>query len=151
LLPQSEMFELVGERRETTNRAVSGFSLWGSLRTKFVLAATVVGVFLVTTLTLNLFDANVHLTRASTPRPAVAPSAVPAPPPNPAPVLTPPLSPTPAVAHRVEPGRPMGQPKPVAPEPDEEPADPQVAASNSPPMADPSTFGSEAYEPIYSN
>jgi DNA-binding NarL/FixJ family response regulator len=149
LLPQSQMFELVGERRETASRVVSGFSLWGSLRSKFVLAGTAVGVFLVTTLTLILFDA--HVTRASTPRPEIARSAVPAPPPNSAPVLPRPFNPTPAVAHRVEPKRPMGQPKPVVPDPDEEPDDPQITASTSPPIADPSTFGSEAYEPIYSN
>jgi hypothetical protein len=37
-----------------------------------------------------------------------------------------------------------------ATDPDADPPDPQMAASNSP-VAEPSTFGSEAYEPIYSN
>jgi hypothetical protein len=115
------------------------------MRTKFGLAATVVGVFLVTTLTLNLFDANVHVTRASTPRPGTAQPDIPAAPRNPTPVaMPPPFSPAPSAARRVE-------PKPEAVRPDVEPADPQITASTTPPIADPSTFSSEAYEPIYSN
>jgi hypothetical protein len=38
-----------------------------------------------------------------------------------------------------------------APSEEEEPENPQIAASTAPAMADPSSFGSEAYEPIYSN
>ena len=145
LSSQSEGFELVDEPRKGVDRVVSWSSHRKPMRTKFVLAATVIGVFLVTTLTLNLFDANVHVTRASTPRPEIARSDVPAPPRNSPPVvLTPAFSPAPSAARRVE-------PKPDATQPDVEPADPQVAASTSPPIADPSTFGSEAYEPIYSN
>jgi hypothetical protein len=102
-------------------------------------------VFLVTTLTLNLFDANVHVTRASTPRPEIARSDVPAPPRTPAPVASPPpFSPAPSAPRHVA-------PKPDTPKPEVEPADPQIAASNTPAIADPSTFSSEAYEPIYSN
>jgi ActR/RegA family two-component response regulator len=145
LSSQSEGFELVEEPRKTVDRVVSWSSRRESMRTKFVLAATVVGVFLVTTLTLNLFDANVHVTRASTPRPEIARSDVPAPPRNSTPVaLTPAFNPAPSAARHVA-------PKPDATQPDVEPSDPQVAASATPPIADPSTFGSEAYEPIYSN
>jgi hypothetical protein len=115
------------------------------MRTKFVLAATVVGAFLVTALVFNLFDASVHVTRASTPRPEIARSDIPAPTRNPTPVASPPpFSPAPSAPRHVA-------PKPEATQPDEEPADPQVAASTTPPIADPSTFSSEAYEPIYSN
>jgi DNA-binding NarL/FixJ family response regulator len=155
----SEMFELIEEpcRTANSNRVVFGSFQRRPMRTKLVLGATVAAVFLVTTLTLNLFDASVHITRASTPRPEVARSNAAAPPPRLAPVLTAPFSPAPSVAHRVghggpmgQPGGPMGQPKPVAANPDE-PEDPQIAASTTVPMADPSTFGSEAYEPIYSN
>jgi hypothetical protein len=53
--------------------------------------------------------------------------------------MSPAFTPTPRVAQRVE------------PTPDPEPAPQQVAASAAPAVADPSSFGSEAYEPIYSN
>ena len=142
---QSEGFELVDEPRKTVDRGVSRSSRRRPTRTKFVLAAAVVGVFLVTALALNLFDASVHVTRASTPRPEIARSDIPAPPRSPTPVASPPpFSPAPSAARHVA-------PKPDATQPDAEPSDPQVAASTTPPMADPSTFSSEAYEPIYSN
>ena len=145
LSPQSETFELVDEPRKTAGRVVSLSSRRKPMRTKFVLAATAVGVFLVTTLTLNLFDAGVHVTRASAPRPEIPQSDIPVPPRNSTPVAsTPPFSPAPSAARRVA-------PKPDAVQPDVEPADPQIAASTTPPIADPSTFSSEAYEPIYSN
>jgi len=94
-------------------------------------------VFLVTTVTLNLNDASVHVTHASTPRPVVE---LPAPPArNETPVaMTTAFRPDPSVARRVE-------PKPAV-----ERAAPQVAAST-PRMADPASFSSEAYEPIYSD
>lgn len=113
-------------------------------RTKVVLGATIVAVFLVTTLTLNLFDANTHVTRASAPRREIAPPDISPPPPSSTPAgLTAAFRPTQSVAQRAE-------PKPDATKPDVEPEDPQMAASTAP-IADPSTFGSEAYEPIYSN
>ena len=142
---QREAFELVDEPRKTVDRGGPWSSRRKPRRTKFVVAATVVGAFLVTALTLNLFDASVHVTRASTPRPQMARPDIPAPPPNPTPVASPPpFSPAPSAARHVA-------PQPDTTQPDAEPADPQVAASTTPPTADPSTFGSEAYEPIYSN
>jgi DNA-binding NarL/FixJ family response regulator len=114
------------------------------MRTKVVLGATIVAVFLVATLTRNLFDASAHVTQASAPRPEIAQPDVSAPPVNSTPAgLTPSFRPTQSVAQRAE-------PRPDATKPDVEPADPQMAASTTP-IADPSTFGSEAYEPIYSN
>jgi hypothetical protein len=111
-------------------------------RTKVALGATVVAVFVLTTLTLNLLDATVHFTRASAPRPEVAP------PPTIATSRSdsgsmPVVRPTPSMARRIE-------PKPEATPSDQRPADPQFASSTVP-VADPSTFGSEAYEPIYPN
>ena len=104
------------------------------MRSKIVLAATSVVVFLVTILTLNLNDASVHVTRASTPRATLElPPA-----PQPAAALAPAFRPEPSVARRIE-------PKPAV-----DPAGQQVTASN-PPIADPSSFGHEAYEVIYSN
>jgi hypothetical protein len=109
----------------------------GPARTKLVLGATVAVVFLVTTLTLNLLDSSVHITHASAPAPV---AQQPRPPEPPLPVaMTPAFTPTPHVAQRVE------------PKPDPEPGPQQVAASAAPAVADPSSFGSEAYEPIYSN
>jgi len=83
------------------------------------------------------------MTRASTPSPEITPPTVYTPPPPPAPTpVGPVFQPTPQVVHRVE-------PRPVPTKSDVEPADPQMAGNT--PVADPSTFGSEAYEPIYSN
>jgi hypothetical protein len=71
-------------------------------------------------------------------------SNISAPPQNSTPVgLAPVFRPAPSVAQRVA-------PKPSATASDVETGDPQVAASTTP-VADPSTFGSEAYEAIYSN
>jgi DNA-binding NarL/FixJ family response regulator len=141
-------------RRKAANTAVShqadsrSFQQWrvhpAPLRTKVVLGATAVLVFLVTTLTLNLFDANVHVTRAAASRPEIEQPAVTVPPQNSPPSgLAPLFRPSPKVAQRVE-------PKPEAMGPDVRPPAPQIAAST-PPVADPSTFSSEAYEPIYSD
>jgi hypothetical protein len=135
--------------RAANNRAVSRTSRQGRvhrapMRTKVVLGATIAVVFLVTTLTLNLVDASVHVTRASAPRPQMEQPDISTPPPNSTPDgLTPRFGPAPRVAHRVE-------PKPDAMQSPVEPTDPQMTASTTP-VADPSTFGSEAYEPIYSN
>jgi hypothetical protein len=107
-----------------------------------MLGATSVVVFLVTALTLNLNDASVHVTHASTPAPRLS---LPAPTQDAAPPASQPpaFGPAPAVAKRVEPRR-------AEPKPDAEPVSPQMTASNAP-IADPSTFGSEAYEVVYSN
>jgi len=114
------------------------------MRAKVVLGATIAVVFLATTLTLNLLDGGVHITRASTPDPEIGRPAVYTPrPPEPTPsAVTPAFRPVPQVAHRVA-------PKPVATQSDTDPTDPQMAAAT--PVADPSTFGSEAYEAIYPN
>ena len=121
----------------------------GPIRTKVVLAAAVVAVFVVTTLTLNMVDASVHITRASAPRPEpaprpeIVPPAISAPPQSPAPQLRP----TP-VRPMGQPGRPMGQPKPDTTKAEVQPEDPpQNDASPATPIADPSTFGKETYDP----
>jgi CheY-like chemotaxis protein len=115
------------------------------MRARLVLGATIAAVFVATTLTLNLLDGGVHITRASTPGPEIArPSSYTAPPPDPAPALAPAFQPVPQVARRAE-------PKPAATKSDVDPTDPQMAAAGNTPIADPSSFGSEAYEPIYSN
>ena len=112
------------------------------MRARVVLGATIAVVFVATTLTLNLLDGGVHITRASTPEMNRSVIYTP-PPPDPTPAaLTPAFQPVPQVAHRVE-------PKPAATKSDTDPTDPQMAAAT--PVADPSTFGSEAYEPIYPN
>ncbi len=113
-------------------------------RTKVAVGAAIAGVFAVAALALNLFDAPVHVTVAAAPRQErVAPDA-----------LVPPLDSTPnALAPSFRPARsePQRAERSTDPaKPDVQPADPQVAASTAP-IADPSTFGSEAYEPIYSN
>lgn len=92
-------------------------------------------MFVVTTLALNLNDASVHITRASTPAPKLDLPAAPEPP---QPALASAFRPEPAVAPRVE------------PKPEGVPASRQVTASNVP-LADPSSFGHEAYEVIYNN
>jgi len=115
------------------------------MRAKVVLGATIAAVFVATTLTLNLLDGGVHITRASTPSPETArPAAYTPPPPDPTPALAPAFQPAPQVARRVE-------PKPAPTQSDVGPTDPQMAAAGNTPVADPSSFGSEAYEPIYSN
>jgi len=104
------------------------------MRSKLMLAAASIAVFVVTTLTLNMNDASVHVTRAATPRPSIE---VPPAPEPPAP-LAPAFRPEPTVARRAE-------PKPTV-----DRANRQVTASNAP-IADPSTFGHEAYEIVYTD
>ena len=112
------------------------------MRTKVLLGATAAVVFLATTLTLNLLDAGAHVTSAA-PRRETKQPEIASPPAIAAPVESAPLfSPSRTVARRV-------QPTPADTESDEAPAEPKMAASTTP-IADPSTFGSEAYEPIYS-
>jgi DNA-binding NarL/FixJ family response regulator len=116
------------------------------MRTRVLLGAAVVAVFLVTILTVNLFGASAHVTRASVPSPEMARLDIAAPPSpwksTPA-AVEPAFRPVQSVVQRAE-------PIPGATDSDAEPLDPQMAASTTP-VADPSTFGSEAYEPIYSN
>jgi DNA-binding NarL/FixJ family response regulator len=113
-------------------------------RARIVFGATVAAVFLATTFAISLLGGGVHESQAA---PAVASEEVaPAPvtAPTVAPVgLTPAFTPAPKVPQHAP-------PKPEPTEPDVEPTDSRVAASATP-VADPSTFGSEAYEAIYSN
>jgi hypothetical protein len=105
-------------------------------------------VFLVTTLTLNLFygvpSSSAQATRTSVPRLEVEQPDISALPEN-----STPAGPTPlvrvarSVAQRAE-------PKPDSTKTEVVALDPRMAASSTP-IADPSTFGSEAYQPIYSN
>ena len=117
------------------------------IRTKVVLGATVVAVFLVTTVTMNLLDASVHVSHASAPASMVEtepPPSVPETPPAAAPAELTPESSRPARE------APHSLPKPDATEPQVASTDSRVAASTTP-VADPSTFGSEAYEVVYTN
>jgi len=115
------------------------------VRSKVALGATIAVVFVATALTLNWADTSAHVTRAPAPGPTVEQSALAVPPSNPPPVDSkPPFGPTSSVARRVEP-----KPDPV--QSDAEPTGPQIASSATTPVADPSSFGSEAYEIIYSN
>jgi hypothetical protein len=109
-----------------------------------VVGATTIVTFLMTTLTLNLVDAGAHVTHASASRPETEQPEVSTATRISRPVSSTPLSrPAPSVAQRVAPRTP-------ATKPHVKPTTPQIAAST-PPVADPSSFGSEAYEPIYSN
>jgi hypothetical protein len=102
-------------------------------------------VFMVTTLTFKLFYAaaapssSAQATRTSVPRLEVEQPDISAPPENSTPLVRPARS----VARRAE-------PRPDSTKTDVVALDPQMAASSTP-IADPSTFGSEAYEPIYSH
>jgi len=102
-------------------------------------------VFLVTTLTLNLFFApaapssSAQATRTSVPRLEVEQHDISKPRENSIPLVRPMRS----VAR-------LAEPPPDSTRADVVAQNPQMAASNTP-IADPSTFGSEAYEPIYSN
>jgi hypothetical protein len=120
------------------------------------LAAAIAVVFLVTTLTLRLFDASAapsssaQATRTSrvgsfsASRLEIEQPDISAPLRNATPAgPTPSVHPARSVAQHAE-------TKAVSTTPDEVAPDSQMAASNTP-IADPSTFGSEAYEPIYSN
>jgi DNA-binding NarL/FixJ family response regulator len=114
-------------------------------RTMVLLGVTMVVVFLVTTLTLNLFFAaaapssSAQATRTSVPRLEVEQSDTSKPRENSIPLVRPMRS----VAR-------LAEPPPASTRADVVAQNPQMAASNTP-IADPSTFGSEAYEPIYSN
>jgi ActR/RegA family two-component response regulator len=116
-------------------------------RSIVMLGAAIVAVFLVVTLALNRFDAadrhssDARVARASSidEQPAIS-----APPQNSMPFSPTPAAPSPRnVEQRAE-------PRPDATEADVGDLDPKMAASTAP-IADPSSFGSEAYEAIYSN
>jgi len=111
------------------------------------LAAAIVAVFLVVTLALNRFDAADR--HSSDARVARATSIAEQPAISAPPQDSMPFSPTPSV----RPPRSVEQraePRPDATEADVGDQDPKMAASSAP-IADPSSFGSEAYEAIYSN
>ena len=114
-------------------------------RTMVQVGVTMVVVFLVTTLTLNLFFApaapssSAQATRTSVPRLEVEQHDISKPRENSIPLVRPMRS----VAR-------LAEPPPDSTRADVVAQNPQMAASNTP-IADPSTFGSEAYEPIYSN
>ena len=165
---QSEAFERALARREAARRAansqiVSRPSRRGRKlahpthrpqladasprRSTVLLGATIVAVFLVATLALNRFYAatgpslSARATRTSSigEQPVIS-----APPQNSTPASpTPSVRPAQSVAQRAA-------PKPDSTGPDVGEPDPQMAASRTP-IADPSSFGSEAYQPIYSN
>jgi len=116
-------------------------------RSIVMLGATIVAVFLVVTLVLNRFDAadrhssDARVARASS---IAEQPAISAPPQNSMPFSpTPPVRPPRSVEQRAE-------PRPDTTGTDVGDLDPKMAASTTP-IADPSSFGSEAYEAIYSN
>jgi hypothetical protein len=118
-----------------------------SKRSIVMLGATIVAVFLVVTLALNRFDgADRHSSDVQVARtPSIGEQPAVSPPPQ----DSMPFSPTPSV----RPPRTVEQraePRPDATEADVGDQDPKMAASSTP-IADPSSFGSEAYEAIYSN
>jgi DNA-binding NarL/FixJ family response regulator len=149
--PQREVLQPAVQRRKAAGRTTAAHARrnlqltdTAPKRTRVLLGAAAVAVFLVTILTANLLGGSAHVTRAAVASPEIARLDI----------AAPPLKPTPAA---VEPGfRPVqgvvqrAAPIPGATDPDADPRDPQMTASTAP-VADPSTFGSEAYEPIYSN
>ena len=116
-------------------------------RSMVTLAATIVAVFLVATLALNRFDAAAR--PSSSARVARTSSIGEQPVVSAPPQSSTPFSPTPSVRppRRVE---QRAEPRPGEGEADVGDLDPKMAASSAP-IADPSSFGSEAYEAIYSN
>jgi ActR/RegA family two-component response regulator len=147
--PQREMLQpAVVQRRKAAGRATAArprrnlqLTDTAPRRTRVLLGAAVAAVFLVTILTVNLLGGSAHVTRAAVASPETArlDIATPAWKPTPA-AVEPAFRPVQSVVQRAE-------PIPSATDPD---ADPPMTASTAP-VADPSTFGSEAYEPIYSN
>jgi hypothetical protein len=112
-----------------------------------MLGATIVAMFLVVTLVLNRFDAadrpssDARVARTSSigEQPAISVPSQNSTPFSPTPSARPPRS----VEQRAE-------PRADATEADVGDQDPKMAASTAP-IADPASFGSEAYEAIYSN
>jgi len=149
--PQREILQPAVQRRKTAGRATAAnarrnLQLTDTTpkRTRVLLGAAIVAVFLVTILTVNLLGGSAHVTRAAVASPQIARRDIAAPPWKPTPAaVEPAFRPVQSVVQRAE-------PIPSATDPDANPPDPQMTASTAP-VADPSTFGSEAYEPIYSN
>jgi DNA-binding NarL/FixJ family response regulator len=166
---QSEAFQRALARREAAKRAASSQIVSRSSRrraahpthepqladtapkrTMVQLGLTMVVVFLVTTLTLNLFfgaaapASSAQATRSSIPRLEVEQPGISAPPEN-----STPAGPTPLVRPVRSVAR-VAEPTPDSTKADVAALNPQMAASSTP-IADPSSFGSEAYQPIYSN
>jgi DNA-binding response OmpR family regulator len=109
------------------------------MRAKIALGTTIAMVFLGATLTLDLIEGKGTVTGGSVGQTnvyAIRRDSLPV-------DLPPPSRPAPSMASGVA-------PKPVAVNPDAESTDPQGTAGSTP-VADPSSFGSEAYEPIYSD
>jgi hypothetical protein len=116
-------------------------------RSMVLLGGAMVAVFLVATLAFNRFDAAAG-TSSSPQATRISPldeqPVISAPPQNPMPASpTPSVRPAQSAAKRAE-------VKPDPKEPDVDDPDTQMAASSTP-TADPSSFGSEAYEAIYPN
>jgi hypothetical protein len=149
--PQREVLQPAVQRRKAAGRATAAHARrnlqltdTAPKRTRVLLGAAIVAVFLVTILTVNLLGGSAHVTRAAVASPEIARLDIAAPPWKPTPAaVEPAFRPVQTVVQRAE-------PIPSATDPDADPRDPQMAASTGP-VADPSTFGSEAYEPIYSN
>jgi len=149
--PQREVIQPAVQRRKSAGRATAAHARrnlqltdTAPKRTRVLLGAAIVAVFLVTILTVNLLGGSAHVTRAAVASPEIARLDIPASPWKPTPAaVEPAFRPVQSVVQRAE-------PIPSATDPDADPRDPQMAASTAP-VADPSTFGSEAYEPIYSN
>jgi DNA-binding NarL/FixJ family response regulator len=166
---QSEAFQRALARREAAKRAassqvVSRSSRRGAThptherqladtapkRTMVQVGVTMAVVFLVTTLTLNLFfgaaapSSSAEATRSSIPRLEVEQPGISAPPEN-----STPAGPAPLVRSARSVAR-RAEPTPDSTKADVVALNPQMAASSTP-IADPSSFGSEAYQAIYSN
>jgi ActR/RegA family two-component response regulator len=150
--PQREVLQPAVQRRKAAGRATAAHARrnlqltdTAPKRTRVLLGAAIVAVFLVTILTVNLLGGgSAHVTRAAVAGPEIARLDIPSPPWKPTPAaVEPAFRPVQSVVQRAE-------PIPSATDPDADPRDPQMTASTAP-VADPSTFGSEAYEPIYSN
>jgi ActR/RegA family two-component response regulator len=149
---QSGAFERALARRKTARREARPIHRPqladpSPKRSMALLGATTVAVFLVASVTLNRFDAAAEPSssaRATHTSSIGEQPVISTPPQDSTPAgPTPSFSPARGVAQRAE-------PKPDSAGPDVEELDPQMAASSTP-IADPSSFGSEAYEPIYSN
>jgi DNA-binding NarL/FixJ family response regulator len=151
---QSEAFQRALARREAAKGAhptrKPQLADTAPKRTMVQVGVTMVVVFLVTTVSLNLFFAaatassSAQATRTSVPRLEVQQPDISAPPEN-----STPAGPTPLVRPARSVAR-LAEPTPDSTKADGVALDTQMVASSTP-IADPSTFGSEAYEPIYSN
>ena len=149
--PQREVLQPAVQRRKAAGRATAAhprrnmqLTDTAPKRTRVLLGAAIAAVFLVTILTVNLLGGSAHVTRAAVASPETARLDIAAPAWKPTPAAVEPAF------RPVQSGVRRAEPIPSAIDPDADPPDPQMTASTAP-VADPSTFGSEAYEPIYSN